>query len=153
MSALSASSRALRLALLLSLCLFVAGLAYTVTDIAPPPVENGGGEAWRLPERVEWAGAQDAAALATRMMWEGQASPAAAAVEPGKLRTPADWRIVATVVTRERPVAVIRVGNDTPYELSVGDALPGGAIIRAIEADRLQIELGGKLRYLSMPPR
>jgi hypothetical protein len=151
-SALETSAGALRLALPAALCLLVAGVAYVVTEIPAPRAENGSDDSWRLPQRIEWKGTEEAAALAQRIVWEGQPAPAAAA-GPGKPRTPPDWRIVATVVTRERPVAVIRVGNDTPYELGVGDALPGGAIIRAIEADRLQIELNGKRRYLSMPPR
>jgi len=103
---------------------------------------------WKSPD-VEAA----ARRLAERSIWDPQAAAGAATPAASKPLTPPDWRIVAVAVSKEERVAMLSVGGERPQELRVGDQLPGGAIIRGIETDRLLIELNGERRLLRLAPQ
>ena len=109
---------------------------------------------WRLPSTTSADAHQASKILATRSIWEVVAPPvgaaAGAAAAPGRPLTPPDWRIIAAVVAGNDRIALIRIGGEPVYELRIGDKLPGGAVIRDIEADRLIIELNGKRRALKL---
>jgi hypothetical protein len=130
-------------------CLLAAAGGWLATAL--PPVAPGADSAveWRLPALASAEAGKASQVLAGRNFWDASAAPAVP-TGPAQPLTPPDWRIMAAVVSGENRTALIRVGNETPYELRVGDKLPGGAIIRGIEVDRLTIELNGKRRILRL---
>lgn len=130
----------------------IAGLlGWVFTDTTPVSRDNRG-DVWKLPT-LPGADAGDASkVLAERNIWGAAPAPAQAAAGPSAPLTPPDWRILATAVSGADRIVLIRIGTEPPQELRSGDKLPGGAIIRAVQSDRLVIQLDGKRRILRIPP-
>jgi hypothetical protein len=137
------------LLLLAAACLLAAAGGWLATAL--PEMPHGKEEAieWKLPTLAAADAVRASQVLAGRNIWDASAAPGAA-TGPAQPLTPPDWRIMAAVVAGKDRTALIRVGNEAPFELRVGDKLPGGAIIRGIEVDRLIIELNGKRRILRL---
>lgn len=136
-------------------CLLVASAAWMLTSVPELPPERDH-DAWRLPALPGAAAKESWAALAERNIWGATETPAQGAATqavPARPLTPPDWRILAAVVTAKERVVVVRIGAEYPQELRIGDALPGGAIIREIEPDRLVVQIDGRRRILRVPPR
>jgi hypothetical protein len=64
--------------------------------------------------------------------------------------TPPDWRIMGSAANGDEHLAIIRIEGQAPTTLKVGDALPGGAKICAVDADRLCVVINGKKRNLGI---
>ncbi|MBV8467553.1 MAG: hypothetical protein JO218_16555 [Burkholderiales bacterium] len=64
--------------------------------------------------------------------------------------TPPEWRILGSAANGEEHLAVVRIEGQAPTTLKVGDALPGGAKICAVDADRLCVVVNGKKRILGI---
>lgn len=134
-------------------CLAAVAGGWLSTSLPPRAAAADSAIDWRLPQWKAPEVAQASRRLAERSIWEPQAAASGAPGGAAQPLTPPDWRIIAVAVTREERVAMLAVGSDRPQELRVGDRLPGGAIIRAIEPDRLTIELDGQRRLLRLAPQ
>lgn len=141
--------RAAPLLLAAAACLVAATGGWLATALPRARLDTDDVVEWRLPSLTTVEAARASRVLAGGNIWDATAASGAPA-GPTQPLTPPDWRIMAAVVAGNDRLALIRVGNEPPYELRVGDRLPGGAIIRGIEADRLTIELNGKRRILRL---
>ena len=143
-------SRDPRALLPLALCVGVAALGWLLTSIPAPHRGAAAGAEWSVPPLTPWR--RD---VAIRDGWEplpAGPAPASGPDTPAQPLTRPDWRIVAIAIAGKERTAILRQGDNT-QELRVGDQLPGGAVIRSIEPDRLIIELSGKRRALRMSPQ
>jgi hypothetical protein len=146
-----ARARGVRIAGAAVLCALAGWLGWVFTDVAPASRDNRG-DVWKLPTLPGTDAGDAAKVLAERNIWGAAPAPAQAAAGPAAPLTPPDWRILATAVSGADRVVLIRIGTEPPQELRVGDKLPGGAIIRAVQSDRLVLQLDGKRRILRIPP-
>jgi hypothetical protein len=64
--------------------------------------------------------------------------------------TPPEWRIMGAAANGDEHLAIIRIEGQAPATLKVGDALPGGAKICAVDSDRLCVVVNGKKRILGI---
>jgi hypothetical protein len=131
-------------------CLLAAVGGWLMTALPELPRGTDDAVEWRLPLPATPEAANASQVLAGRNIWDATAAAPGVPTGPAQPLTPPDWRIMAAVIAGKDRSALIRVGSEPPYELRIGDKLPGGAIIRGIEADRLIIELNGKRRILRL---
>ena len=139
-----------RVLLPLAACVGVAALGWLFTSMPATSRGTAAGAEWFVPPLTPWR-----KAVAMRDGWEplpAGPTPSGVPGAPAQPLTRPDWRIVAIAIAGKERTAILRQGDNT-QELRAGDQLPGGAVIRGIEPDRLIIELSGKRRALRMSPQ
>lgn len=147
----SIKRRAPAIVLPASACLLAGVAGWLTTGLPISPSNTDATAQWRLPTTSSADAAEASKALAARSMWGAAAPPPGTPAGASRPLTPPDWRIIATAVAGNDRTALIRVGTEPAYELHIGDTLPGGAVVRGIEVDRLIVELHGKRRALKLP--
>lgn len=115
---------------------------------------------WALPTSASVEADAALSVIQQRRLWNSGAGAAGMpGVPPGqaveeKGLTPPDWRIAGIVTEGGRLVLLIStLGEFQPKTIRIGDALPGGAQVVAIHADRVVARLDGRLVSLSTFPQ
>ena len=133
----------------------LAALAGALLATVPPRAAAEATSGWTVPRWQPESTSAAASAMRERGLMGSAAAPTLppelAAMSPAapvvELTAP-DWRVVAVAIRGAERVAIIQTGAQQPAELREGDKLPGGALIRRIEPDRLLLMIDGKRRAL-----
>jgi hypothetical protein len=142
----------------------IAGLSLVVFALLPSPLPNARSvntrePAWTLPVPIRVDSDLAVSTINQRRLWGagnvGGLPPALPGAAPDeKPLTPPDWRITGVFTESGKYAVLVSTdGQFVPQTLHVGDALPGGAKIIAINSDRLILTLAGRRVSLSTYPQ
>ena len=143
---------AFRLTVLLLLLVLAQGIATLMWRVAtPPPAITS------APPRAAYAVTPQAAisggevSTATRQLFGEPAMSAGAPITDAP-ETKLDLKLIGVFATGDSSsLAIIASGRRPESLYAIGDALPGGAILRAVYADRVILERNGALEALRLP--
>lgn len=149
---------------LLILVAGIAGLSLVVFALLPSPLPNARSvnareAAWMLPAPIRVDSDLAVSTINQRRLWGAGNAGGLPSAMPGsapdeKPLTPPDWRITGVFTESGKYAVLVSTdGQLVPQTLHVGDALPGGAKIIAINSDRLILTLAGRRVSLSTYPQ
>ena len=123
--------------------LAAAALAIGIAWPPPPvPARSAADEQWSLPEEAALTrfAAPEFSEATRKLRWSADRAGQAGAGADGAL----PWRLAGIAADGHSVALLMTLGKDaTAHRLAIGDALPDGSRLAAIEGDTITIEQGG----------